>query len=115
MAQQSIEDGNRVIELGGDSWGGPELARVQADLMLACDASVDSVDSAYREALEKARNYPNKIYELRAARGLAQHYKNTNRDSEARELLRSACGSVVEPCEIHDYVAANELLNQPGN
>jgi len=115
LAEKSIEDGNRVIEQGGDSWGGPELARVQADLMLACDASVDSIDSAYREALEKARNYPNKIYELRAACGFAQHYKSTGRVREARELLQTACESVIEPCEIHDFVVAKELLKQLGN
>ena len=112
LAEKSIEDGNLVIEQGGDSWGGPELARVRADLMLACDASVDSVDSAYREALEKARNYPNKVYELRAACGLAQHYTSTGRVREARELLQTACESVIEPCEIHDFVVAKELLKQ---
>jgi len=115
LAEKAIEDGNLVIEQGGDSWGGPELARVRADLMLACDAPVDSVDSAYREALAKARNYPNKFYELRAACGFAQHYKSTGRVREARELLQTACESVIEPCEIHDFVVAKELLKQLGN
>ena len=115
LAEKSIEEGNLLIKQGGDSWGGPELARVQADLMLACDASVDNVDSAYREALEKARNYPNKVYELRAACGFAQHYKNTGRVREARALLQTACESVIEPCEIHDFVIAKELLKRLGN
>jgi tetratricopeptide (TPR) repeat protein len=115
LAENSIENGNLVIEQGGDSWGGSELTRVQADLMLACNASVDSVDCAYREALGKARNYPNKVYELRAACGFAQHYKNTGRVREARELLHTACESVIEPCEIHDFVIAKELLKRLGN
>ncbi len=114
LAQKSIEAGNALIKQGGDSWGGPELARVQADLMLANGVPVDAIDGAYREALAKARDYPNKFYETRTACGFAQHYISTGRAGEARELLRSACESVTEPCEIHDFVAAKELLSQLG-
>jgi len=112
LAQKFIEDGNRVIEQGGDSWGGPELARLQAELLLATDASEDRIDGAYREALDKARNYPNKIYELRAAHRLAQHFKSTGRDQEARDLLQAVCESVADPCEIPDYLSAKEMLQQ---
>jgi len=101
-----------LIEQGGDSWGGPELARLQADLMLACDAPLDDIDKAYLVALEKARDYPNKFYELRTTCGFAQHYRNTDRPEEAQKLLLSACDSVIEPCEIQDFVAAKNLLSQ---
>ena len=87
---------------------------MQADLILANDSPVDAIDGAYREALMKAKDYPNKFYELRTACGFAQHYINTDRAREARELLRSACESVTEPCEIHDFAAAKELLSQLG-
>ena len=80
--------------------------------MLANDVPVDAIDGAYREALAKAKDYPNKFYEIRTACGSARHYTSTGRASEARELLRSACESVMEPCEIHDFVAAQELLAQ---
>ena len=83
--------------------------------MLASDAAVDDIDSAYLEALGSARNYPNKCYELRTACRLAQHYKNTERAQVARELLQSVCGSVTESCEIHDYLAAKNLLAQFSN
>ncbi len=82
--------------------------------MLANDVPVDAIDGAYREALAKAKGYPNKFYEIRTACGFAQHYIGTGREREARELLRSACESVTEPCEIHDFVAAKELLSQLG-
>jgi len=114
LAQKSIEAGNSLIKQGGDSWGGPELARVRADLMLANEASTDSVDGAYREALMKAKDYPNKFYELRSACGFAQHYISTGRAKEACELLSSACESVTEPCDNPDFVAAKNLLSQQG-
>ncbi len=115
LAEKSIENGNRAIDQGGDSWGGPELARVQADLMLASDAPVDSIDEAYSKALAKARDYPNKVYELRSACGLARHYMHTGRAIEARDLLRATCETVAEPCGILDFAVAKELLSQLAN
>jgi len=112
LARKSIENGNVIVNQGGDSWGGPELARVLADLMLVGDAPAESIDMAFCEALQKARDYPNKFYELRTACSLAQHYNNTGRTNEARELLQSVCESVIEPCEIHDFVTATKLLSQ---
>ena len=87
---------------------------MQADLILANDSPVDAIDGAYREALMKAKDYPNKFYELRTACGFAQHYINTDRAKEARELLRSACKSVTEPCEVHDFVVSKNLLSKLG-
>ena len=115
QAGKAIENGNLIVDQGGDSWGAPELARLQADLMLASNAPVDDIDRAYLEALDSARNQPNKYYELRTACGLAKHYKNTERVQAARELLQSVCESVTEPCEMHDYLAAKDLLSQFSN
>jgi class 3 adenylate cyclase/tetratricopeptide (TPR) repeat protein len=112
LAQKSIERGRLLIEQGSDTWGGPELARLQAESILASAAPVDAVDRAYLEALQMARDYPNKFYELRTVCGLARHYKNTGRIGEASELLRTTCETVVEPCEIHDFIAAKQLLSQ---
>ena len=82
--------------------------------MLANRTPVDAIDGAYLDALQKARDYPNKFYELRAACGLARHYKSTGRVREARELLQSVCEPVIEPCEIPDFAAAKNLLSQLG-
>jgi hypothetical protein len=112
LAEKSIEAGNVMIDKGSDFWGGPELARLQADLLVASSAPVDTIDQAYLEALEKARGYPNKVYELRTACGLAEHYKRSGRAQQAAELIRSTCATVSEPCEIPDFVAARDLLSQ---
>ena len=112
LAEQSIAHGTALIKSGCDSWGGPELARVDADVMKASNASPEAIEDSYRLALEAARAYPNKLYELRTACGLARYWIDKGRPEAAAKLLRTVSESVTEPREIHDLLEAKALLSQ---
>ncbi|MFT5505626.1 MAG: hypothetical protein ACI8XC_003348, partial [Gammaproteobacteria bacterium] len=113
--EKSINRAKKLIANGAEILGEPELARVNADLIRASGAPADVIDKAYCEALEKARTYPNKYYELRTCCGFAEHYENTGRTVEARGLLTAICDSITDPIEIPDLIAAKTLLSRLRN
>ena len=83
--------------------------------MLFSEAPVETINEAYRQALVKAKDYGNKVYEFRAAFGFAQYCIAADRAQEVRVLLQSTFESVTEFGECRDLVAAKNLLRQLRN
>ena len=110
LAQDAVSRGLAEIDNGRDQWAKPELHRIRGDILAL--QQPDRAESAYEEALNQARAYPNRLYELRAGVSLARCWGKRARRSEARELLEAICNSVCEPGQNRDYHEASKLLTE---
>ena len=108
LAQDAVSRGLAEIDNGRDQWAKPELHRIRGDILAL--QQPDRAEAAYEEALNQARAYPNRLYELRAGMSLARCWSKRARRSEARKLLEAVCDSVCEPGQNRDYQEAKKVL-----
>ena len=88
-----------------------ELLRMRADVLARGRYSdSDEVERTFRAAIESARSQGALMPELRAATSLAGYLAETERRSEARELLRSYSDFIRTTPGCTDIDAAAELL-----
>lgn len=106
-------------DLAGDFWFIAELRRLRGELPLAGGAVIDSDSDAGRDAetwfvaaLEEASAQGARSLQLRAATSLARLWHRLGRETEAAQLLQSACANVCEGRDFDDFKAAGQLLMQ---
>ena len=92
----------------GFRWILAELSRLEGDL-LAASCGADAAESCYRKALETARSQGARLWELRAAMGLARLLGGLGRGQEARRHLREDLRDLPEDSGNPDVPAAGEL------
>jgi tetratricopeptide (TPR) repeat protein len=94
-----------------------ELYRLRGKIFLALGRT-DAAEVAMLQALKIAQQQEARWWELRAARSLAQHWRDQGRNAEARSLLHPVCGWFVEGQDTEDLRAAkvlqDELNDVPG-
>jgi hypothetical protein len=86
-AQETVSKGFAEIEQGCEGWALPELYRVRALILQEQGSPGEEIEACYRAAIDMARAQPNRIYELRAAFGLARRLAAVGRRGEAKEVL----------------------------
>jgi predicted ATPase len=97
--------GERAFEAG--------LACVKGELLLArTPADPVGAEASFRNALEVARRQSGKLWELRAATGLARLWQQQDRKKEARELLAPAYDWFTEGFDTRDLKEAKALLEE---
>ncbi|MBV9755563.1 MAG: hypothetical protein JO047_00765 [Alphaproteobacteria bacterium] len=72
-------------------------------------------ESSYREALQLARDQGGRLFELRAATGLAQLWHEQGRTGAARELLAPIAGWFGTGADAPDLHEAEALLDRLGS
>jgi class 3 adenylate cyclase len=98
-------------EAGNEHLLDAELYRVKAGWLAAHRPSRRAeAEDCYRRALAVAREQKAKLYELRAAAGLADLWRGDGRHGEARDLLAPIYGWFTESLDAPDLQAAKAML-----
>jgi class 3 adenylate cyclase/tetratricopeptide (TPR) repeat protein len=111
-ALECVSRGLAAIDRGADAWIEPELYRIRGDILAAWGQPRAEIEDSYQEAISKAGTYPHRLYELRAALGLARHWEADGRVEESMELLDSVCASIPQPGDIREMRTAREMLSE---
>jgi class 3 adenylate cyclase/predicted ATPase len=106
-----LDDALQVAERIGECWFTSELYRHKGRLMLQ-QRNSEAAEDLYRQAAAIAKQQEAKLWELRAAVGLARFRRDQERRTEARDHLASVYGWFSEGFDTQDLKTANELLVQ---
>jgi len=100
-----------LVDRTGEQWSAPEIARLRARFS-AKDA--EEASALLRSSLAAAREQGAKLWELRAARDLAERMDRQGKREAACELLAPVCDWFTEAADLPDLVAARGLLAEMG-
>jgi adenylate cyclase len=106
----TVAAGQAIAEQCADQFYRAELYRLQGDLLLAHGEAPDKGESAYRQAIELARQRREKSTELRAATSLARLWQQQGRAAEAHQLLADVYHWFTEGFNTVDLQTAKALL-----
>jgi predicted ATPase len=98
----------------GERFTAAEVCHLTAMALQAAHGPVSEVESQLKEALEVARGQRARLFELRAAVGLARLWGNQGRKTEAIRLLVPIHGWFTEGFALPDVVEAEALLADLG-
>jgi tetratricopeptide (TPR) repeat protein len=102
---------HEAIEKSGERWFHAEVHRTRGELLLRDSSdNLDAAETAFRRAIEIARNQQTRTFELRSALALAKLYQATGRAEAVRELLSPAVADFIEGPELPEVEQANRLL-----
>jgi predicted ATPase len=93
----------------GEVWIEAELHRQKADLLRTDQVAAET---CFYHAIDTARRYSAKLFELRAAIGLARLWGEQARRAEARDLLAPVYGWFTEGFDTADLKQAKALLEE---
>jgi class 3 adenylate cyclase/predicted ATPase len=105
----AVDDAQRT----GERWYVAELHRQKARLLLR-QRHAEAAEAQYRQALDVARAQHAKLWELRAATGLAQLLREQGRRGDAHQLLAPVHAWFTEGFALPDLRAARALLDDVG-
>jgi tetratricopeptide (TPR) repeat protein len=109
----AIAEAHSLARVHDEYWWGPELHRLEGDLLLASPClAQDRVEQCYQNALESARRQEAKSWELRAATSMARLWREQGRSDEARELLAPVYGWFTEGFDTSDLKEAQAMLGR---
>jgi predicted ATPase len=106
-----LDDALQIVERTGERWFAAELNRHKGQLLLRQGHS-EAAEELYRKALRIGEGQEAKLWELRAAAGLARLHRDQGRHAEARALLAPVCGWFTEGLDIPDLKEAKALLEE---
>jgi predicted ATPase len=104
-----LAEAAKLAETTHERWAEAEIHRLRGRLLLFMREHTAAEDS-YRRALEVARRQSAKFWELRAALGLAQLWRDQGKRTEARDLLSPIFGWFTEGFDTRDLKEAKALL-----
>jgi class 3 adenylate cyclase/predicted ATPase len=105
-----LDDSVRVAERTGERWLLAELFRHKGRLLLRQGQS-DVAEELYRKALSIAEEQRARLWQLRAATGLAQMRRDQGHRTEARQLLAPIYGWFTEGFDTADLREAKKVLD----
>jgi len=108
-AWQLISEALDFVARTGDRWFEAELHRLRGAL-LSSGRNEEQAEACYRRALAGARDQDARLFELRAATGLACLLRDRSRQHEAAELVAPIYGWFTEGFETADLREAKALL-----
>jgi len=110
-ALQALALGVAQADGQGQHYYDAELHRLRADILLDTDSQAfDDAAALYSQALEIARRQQARLFELRAAVGMARLWQRQSKRDSARALLAPVYAWFEEGGDTHDLRAARELL-----
>jgi predicted ATPase len=108
---RQLGEATRLMEVTQARWGEAELHRVRGELLCSLEQP-EAAESGFRDAIAVAQRQRAKLWELRAATGLARLWRARSRPREARELLTPVYDWFTEGSDMRDLKAARELLDE---
>jgi class 3 adenylate cyclase/predicted ATPase len=109
--QLAVEARTLAEETGEHVWLA-EQHRIEGELRHAAGYPLIDVEECFRRALGVSRRQGARMFELRAATGLAQLWCDQGRNIEARDLLAPIIGWFTEGFDTVDLKDAKALLNR---
>jgi hypothetical protein len=111
-ALSAVDDALRMIDDDAEVNTWADVTRLKAEILLAQSSEHgDAAETLFREAMEIAAQQEARLLELRAAAGLARHWRSQDRTAEAYKLLAPIYGWFTEGFDTSDMIEAKELLN----
>jgi class 3 adenylate cyclase/predicted ATPase len=98
--------------VSADRSGEADLHRMRGEL-LAMIGERAAAEASFREAIAVARRQGTKLWELRAATGLARCWRDQGRTAEARALLQPILDGFTEGFETPVFVEAKAVCESP--
>lgn len=112
--KEVLEEAPTRCARAGEQWFEAELHRLAARLALARrPADTGAAGSRLEQALASARQQEARMWELRAARGLALLWAGQGRRAETYDFLAPVYGRFTEGFETADLKDARALLDEP--
>ena len=114
---EAPEQGLEVLASLGNSEGGgyhgSEIARLEGELRRRLAPHLhEDAERCFERALEMARRWDAKSFELRAATSLARLWRDQGRHEDARRALADVYGWFTEGFDTQDLRAAKVLLDE---
>jgi len=106
---RQLDEAARLMEVTQARWGEAELNRLRGEVLCALGRP-EAAESGFRAAIAVARRKSAKLWELRAATGLARLWRDQARQHQARQLLAPIYDWFTEGHDMRDLRAARELL-----
>ncbi|MEO8604645.1 MAG: AAA family ATPase [bacterium] len=110
-ALQALGLGVAQADTQGQHYYDAELHRLRADILLDTESQPpDDAAALYAQALEIARRQQARLFELRAAIGMARLWQRHGKRTAARALLTPVYAGFAEGVDTQDLRAARQLL-----
>jgi class 3 adenylate cyclase/predicted ATPase len=110
-AEEQLGEGLRLVRATDERWYEAELHRLAAELALAEGDKVNA-ELKFRQALTLASAQSARMWELRAAKGLALVWREAGKVDEARALLAPVLDSFTEGFDTRDLVEGKAILDE---
>ncbi|MDI3561740.1 AAA family ATPase [Bradyrhizobium sp. Arg816] len=110
-AEEQLGEGLRLVRATDERWYEAELHRLAAELALAEGDKVNA-EVKFRRALTLATAQSARMWELRAAKGLARLWREAGKIDEARALLAPVLGGFTEGFDTRDLIEGRALLDE---
>jgi predicted ATPase len=107
----ALDEALQIMERTGERWFEAELRRHKGQLLLRQGHS-EAAEELYLKALSIAQEQEAKLWELRAAAGLARLRRDQGCRTEARDLLAPVYGWFTEGFGTPDLKEAKALLDE---
>ena len=106
----AVDEGLDCAARSGERWAEAELFRIRGHLLREKGLEeVAHAEKCFTQALEIARGQQSRSYELRAAIGLAELWRQQGRTAESRALLVEATAEWPESLQTADLLAARRM------
>jgi class 3 adenylate cyclase len=100
-----------LIEETGQRFFKPEADRLQAVARSGDPKAAREVATCFASALELARQFDMKLWELRVAVSCAEYWRDRGRQREAQQLLKPICHWFIEDADTAELMQARTLLD----
>jgi predicted ATPase len=106
----AVDEGLKCVARNGERWAEADLFRIRGQLLLERGSEeAEHAEACFKQALDIARRQQAKSYELRAAIGLAQLWRQQGRTGDSQTLLAEAIGAWPEALQTADLLVARQL------
>ena len=110
-AVTALDEASRIVETTGEGWFAAEVDRHKAELN-SRQGNFAGAEERYLKALGIAQEQGARLWELRAAMGVARLRREQGRQAEARDILAPIHGWFTEGFDTADLKAAKVLLDE---
>jgi predicted ATPase/tRNA A-37 threonylcarbamoyl transferase component Bud32 len=107
----AADEGLREARSRGQGFSESELHRLKGELLLL-RRERDEAEACFHEAIDVARRYSARSFELRASMSLARVWQSQHRNGEAFQMLEEVHGWFTEGHDTMDLVEARALLRE---
>ncbi|MBR0820425.1 AAA family ATPase [Bradyrhizobium liaoningense] len=111
-AEEQLDEALRLVRTTDERWYEAEVHRLAAELALAKGDKVNA-GLEFERARTLATAQSARMWELRAATGLARLWREAGKVSQARTLLAPVLGRFTEGLDTRDFIEAKAIFDGP--